>query len=155
MDGAETRLARSNRDRMLLGVSGGLGEYFGVDPTLIRLSLVLLTVLGQGLGLVAYFALALAMPSVRALRDRRPSPRALTRDADLREVALRAWPTLPATSAEKHARRWRVLGTIFLLIGLFYLLAGLNLLVMVRWDLVLSVGLIALGLAMLARQARR
>ena len=36
------KLYRSNRDKMFLGVCGGLGEYFDVDPTLIRLGVALL-----------------------------------------------------------------------------------------------------------------
>jgi len=36
------RLYRSGRDAMVGGVCGGLGEYFNVDPTLVRLAFVLL-----------------------------------------------------------------------------------------------------------------
>jgi phage shock protein C len=36
------RLYRSGRDAMISGVAGGLGEYFSVDPTLVRLAFVLL-----------------------------------------------------------------------------------------------------------------
>jgi phage shock protein C len=36
------RLYRSNRDLMLGGVCGGLGEYFNIDPTVVRLVVVLL-----------------------------------------------------------------------------------------------------------------
>ena len=35
------RLYRSNDDRMIAGVCGGLGDYFGIDPTLVRLAFVL------------------------------------------------------------------------------------------------------------------
>jgi len=37
------RLYRSKRDRVLAGVCGGLGEYFDVDPHLVRLGVLLLT----------------------------------------------------------------------------------------------------------------
>ena len=37
------RLYRSNSDRMLAGVCGGLGEFFGIDPTMIRVLTVLLS----------------------------------------------------------------------------------------------------------------
>ncbi len=36
------RLCRSTQDRKLAGVCGGLGEYLGVDPTLVRLGLILI-----------------------------------------------------------------------------------------------------------------
>ena len=55
------RLYRSRDDRMIAGVCGGLGEYFGVDPVVIRLGFLLLA-LTTGVGLVAYFILAVVVP---------------------------------------------------------------------------------------------
>jgi phage shock protein PspC (stress-responsive transcriptional regulator) len=46
---------------MLFGVCGGLGEYFGVDPTAVRLLFVLAALLG-GNGLLAYLIVALLVP---------------------------------------------------------------------------------------------
>jgi len=46
-------LYRSRTDRKIAGVCGGLGEYFDIDPTLIRLALVFFT-LGGGGGLLLY-----------------------------------------------------------------------------------------------------
>jgi len=40
---AVRRLYRSKRDRVLAGVCGGLGEYFDIDPNLVRLGVILLT----------------------------------------------------------------------------------------------------------------
>ena len=54
------RLYRSLRDRMLCGVCGGIGEYFNIDPTLIRLGLVLLACTGSGI--LAYFIAAIIIP---------------------------------------------------------------------------------------------
>lgn len=47
------RLYRSKNDRMIAGVCGGLGNYFDIDSSLIRLA-VLLIFLFQGIGLIAY-----------------------------------------------------------------------------------------------------
>lgn len=47
---------------MIFGVAGGLGEYFQIDPTMVRLVLVVL-VLSGGLGLWLYLILALLLPS--------------------------------------------------------------------------------------------
>jgi phage shock protein PspC (stress-responsive transcriptional regulator) len=57
----EERLTKSKADRKLLGVCGGLGEYFGIDPTLIRLAFVALT-LFDGIGLVIYIVMAIIIP---------------------------------------------------------------------------------------------
>ena len=55
------KLYRSRNDRMLFGVCGGLGQYFGVDPTAVRLLFVLAAILG-GHGLLAYLIVALLVP---------------------------------------------------------------------------------------------
>ena len=57
----EKRLYRSRTDRMIGGVCGGLGAYFGVDPTLIRLVFVLLLVFG-GSGFLLYLILWIVLP---------------------------------------------------------------------------------------------
>lgn len=54
------RLYKSSTNRVLCGVCGGLGEYFNIDPTIIRLILVLLGCSGSGI--VAYVVAAIIMP---------------------------------------------------------------------------------------------
>ena len=56
------KLYRSNRDKMFPGVCGGLGEYFDVDPTLIRLGVALVLMVSCGTGLLAYFIAAIIIP---------------------------------------------------------------------------------------------
>lgn len=58
---SEKRLVRSRGNKMLAGVCGGLAEYLGVDPVIVRLAAVLLT-LWNGVGLLIYLVLALLMP---------------------------------------------------------------------------------------------
>lgn len=56
-------LRRSTTNKSWLGVCGGLGEYFGIDPVVIRVALVILTVAtGFVPGLIAYLLTALVMP---------------------------------------------------------------------------------------------
>ncbi len=55
------KLYRSKKDRMLAGVCGGIGEYFGIDSTLVRILWVLLT-LGGGAGLILYIICAIVVP---------------------------------------------------------------------------------------------
>jgi len=57
-----TTLYRSESDRMLGGVCGGLGDYLGIDTTLVRLFFALLF-FGSGIGLLAYLALWIIMPN--------------------------------------------------------------------------------------------
>ncbi|MBO5867545.1 MAG: PspC domain-containing protein [Oscillospiraceae bacterium] len=57
----QKKLYRSNTDKKLCGVCGGLAKYFNIDATLIRLALVLLVVFA-GMGILAYIICALIMP---------------------------------------------------------------------------------------------
>lgn len=54
-------LTKSRTNRQIWGVAGGLGEYFNVDPTLVRIFFVLLSLAG-GPGLLLYIVLAIVMP---------------------------------------------------------------------------------------------
>lgn len=57
------RLYRSNTNKVWLGVMGGFGEYFQLDPVLLRVVFILLTVFtGFFPGLVAYLISAAVMP---------------------------------------------------------------------------------------------
>ena len=55
------RLYRSGRDKMFLGVCGGIGEYFNIDPTLVRLAWIIFTCVG-GAGIWAYIIAAIVIP---------------------------------------------------------------------------------------------
>ena len=57
------KLYRSRRDRMMAGVCGGLAEYAGMDPTVMRLLVALITVF-SGLipGVIAYIIMAIVIP---------------------------------------------------------------------------------------------
>ena len=60
----DRRLYKSDTDKMLSGVCGGIGEYFNIDPTLIRLAWVILSVPTALFGgLVAYIIAAIIIPS--------------------------------------------------------------------------------------------
>jgi phage shock protein PspC (stress-responsive transcriptional regulator) len=55
------RLRRSSTDRYIAGVAGGLGRHFDIDPTIIRVLLVVLTLFG-GAGVLVYGAVWLFVP---------------------------------------------------------------------------------------------
>ena len=56
------KLYKSNTNKMLEGVCGGIAEYFGVDPTIVRLAWVVFCALG-GSGILAYIIAAFIIPS--------------------------------------------------------------------------------------------
>lgn len=55
------RLYKSDNEKMISGVCGGIAEYFDIDPTLVRLVWAILCMLG-GSGFLAYIIAAIIIP---------------------------------------------------------------------------------------------
>lgn len=55
------RLYRSNKDKVLGGVCGGIAEYFSIDPVIVRLLLVVFA-LAYGTGILAYLIAWIIIP---------------------------------------------------------------------------------------------
>lgn len=55
------KLYKSNKNKMLDGVCGGIGEYINIDPTIVRLGWVVFCALG-GSGIIAYIIAAIIIP---------------------------------------------------------------------------------------------
>ncbi|RLE62902.1 MAG: PspC domain-containing protein [Thermoprotei archaeon] len=55
------RLYRSKKDRMIAGVCGGIAEYLGIDPTIVRLLWILLCLI-NGIGILLYILAAIIIP---------------------------------------------------------------------------------------------
>ena len=58
----EKKLTKSS-NRMICGVCAGIGEYLGIDPTVVRLLWVIFSVMG-GAGLLAYIVAAIIVPEM-------------------------------------------------------------------------------------------
>ena len=56
------KLYRSNSQKMVAGVCGGIAEYFNIDPTLVRLGFVALSFMFGG-GLLVYIVAAIVIPA--------------------------------------------------------------------------------------------
>ncbi|GAB1477077.1 PspC domain-containing protein [Bacillota bacterium] len=57
----EKKLYRSTQNKVIAGVCGGVGEYFEIDPVIVRLLVVVFTLVG-GSGLIAYIIAMLIIP---------------------------------------------------------------------------------------------
>ncbi|HET7768923.1 MAG TPA: PspC domain-containing protein [Chloroflexota bacterium] len=125
---ARPKLRRSVRDRMLGGVCGGLGEYFGIDPVLVRLAFVLTTLAG-GAGVLAYLIMLIAVPCADA--------------ADAGENAY----TPIGDRARWEGKQIAAIGLMG--VGALLLLGNLGWLSWLRGELVWPVLLMALGAAIL------
>ncbi len=127
------RLERSSSDKMLAGVCGGLGRYFELNPTVFRVGLVVLTLLG-GAGVLVYLAAALVMPGEGKERS-------------LAEQVL----------AERKERPWPLIGLAIAGAALIVLLsrAALRPEAGAGWIFVLVVGLVVLWVSRSARWGGR
>lgn len=111
----ERRLTKSRTNRMIFGVCGGLGEYLEIDPTLVRLAFVFLT-LANGIGLIIYIVLAIIMPSEEGI--------AMPPNARGRQSTWES-PEMTGESLKKSDRN-RLLGAILLIVGVYLLLDALS-----------------------------
>ena len=57
----EKKLYKSSKNKMIDGVCAGIAEYFNIDPTLVRIGLVVFSAMG-GAGILAYIIMAIVMP---------------------------------------------------------------------------------------------
>lgn len=149
---AANALFRPRRQAVIFGVCAGLGQYFDVDPVLIRLLFVLFTFFG-GLGIVAYVVLALVMPSERSVgRETREVLQENVRE--IQEVAVEAGQGLAETIRIGSAtgRRRYLLGMVLVVLGGLLFLGQLGLFWWMRWDLLWPLVLIALGMLLLLRR---
>lgn len=65
----EKRLYRSERNKMIAGVCGGIGEYFNIDPTLIRLAWAILLIPTAFFGgIFLYIIAAIIIPTEYEIR---------------------------------------------------------------------------------------
>ena len=64
----ERRVYRSRRERVVAGVAGGLGEYLGLDPVVVRLFFILFA-LATGWGVLLYAVLWILLPVAPRLED--------------------------------------------------------------------------------------
>ena len=125
---APRRLHRSREDRVIAGVCGGLGEYFGVDAVLIRIAALVLVFAG-GAGILLYVIGWIAMPEA-------PEPGT--------PEAVAAAPRAERTSGAF------ALGLIFIVLGALFLVdeAWSDFL---AWKYIWPVALIVIGAAVLVR----
>ena len=73
MSARHTKFYLDKQNGKFMGVCAGISDYTGVDVTLVRIGMVLLALLGQGIGIIAYFVVGWIAPKKpRELRDETP-----------------------------------------------------------------------------------
>lgn len=141
------KLYRSRTNRLIAGVCGGLGEYFEIDPVLVRLVFILSIFFG-GFGILLYLILILIVPlepgeKIKSRREEKVQEFA-------REIKSRA-KTLAEEFREEyknghwHTNKKNIIGLIIIIFGLGFLLNNLLPFRIMRWDLLWPLIIIFVG----------
>jgi phage shock protein C len=144
-ESGEKVLRRSNSDKMIAGVAGGLAEYFGIDASIVRVIFVLVTLLG-GSGVLAYLILWLILPkgSKSAMGEE------IEENVEEIKDKAREW-VAEVKDGGKEGKNKKVIGVILLVLGVIFLMQNLGWWFF-DWSRMWPVFLIVLGLVVLIRR---
>jgi phage shock protein PspC (stress-responsive transcriptional regulator) len=165
---------------MWAGVAGGLAEYLDLDPALVRLIWVLAAVLSHGLAIPIYIVAWIVMPRDDRPRPEATHPmhdwshdlhteaNRLAEEARRVAAEVRAATHAPASRSgdpyappidpyaaappRRNGRHGRSAGLVLVVLGILLLSANAGFFSFIDWNLIWPVIVIALGLALLARQ---
>ena len=153
------KLYRSNSDKMIGGVAGGLAEYFDIDSTLMRVIFVIITLLG-GSGVIAYIILWIVIPE-RPYVYNMPSSSSSSTDTSSQQTANAEYvnPNPDPVTAYKDRmikqkqKRSAIGGVILIIIGLFFLAD--ELFPRIDFGDIIPVGLIIIGVVLLLNASKK
>lgn len=117
----EKRLYRSNKDRIIFGVAGGLADYFEIDPTLVRLVFIVLTI-WSGVGVILYILGAVAIPELEETKTETKGGKTKTEKTGS-EIGQKVESATKQVSENLKNRLTgeQIAGLIILFIGLIFL----------------------------------
>ena len=135
---APYKLRRAEIDKVIAGVAGGIGKYFNIDSTVIRLIFILLTIFGGG-GILLYLVLWLIMPSPRSASMTTEDAIAENKE-EIMSMAQKATESIRYQTGKTNKSR-EVFAIILVIFGVYFLLVNLGLLRFINiatyWPLVL------------------
>ncbi len=119
------QLTRLSQDKVIAGVCSGLAAFFGLDPVVIRIIFVILT-LFQGLGVFLYLLLWITVP--RSNKQHKTSSAVISANAEeIKQTAENIFSKLDDSSSRSHSS----LGLFLLILGIVFLLINFNI---ISWD---------------------
>lgn len=142
------RLERSRTNRVIGGVCGGLGEYLDIDPTFVRVVMVILGF--GGVGILIYILLLFLMP-----QPGEPVP--FVRSAtDATTVIDPAAPVVSVVADPAAAERRRnAVGILLVAVGAIFMLGNLGFFRGLDWKYIWPLIIIALGVYLISQRTRR
>lgn len=149
----ENRLYRSKTDVILGGVCSGLGKYLHIDPTLVRLFFILITLAG-GVGVLAYIILWIVVPEETVTQT--GSPEVLTNEG-LKNRAGEMRDEFVDAVRKPNPNAIKLIGIGLVLYGGYLILKELHLpwLSWLSSGVVWAIVLIAAGVLLVLRVARK
>ncbi|MCX9083289.1 MAG: PspC domain-containing protein [Candidatus Methanoperedens sp.] len=151
-----TRITKSKTDRVIEGVCGGIAQYYGIDPVIVRFIFVVLLFM-NGIGFFIYLILAIIMPKPDKL-DQLPNETIRENVQEMGERVKEAGEGLGKAfskdTEEKTRHRTGWFGIILILLGITLLLDRLNLIKWLDKDLLWPVIIIFIGVWLLIKRWR-
>lgn len=111
------KLYRSKEDKVIFGVCGGLGEYFSIDPVIVRIIFVVLAVWG-GSGILAYIILAIVIPEVPFKKGEKASSKDKKTERAIEENVDKLAKDVEEATRRHPERGEMVFGLILLFLGI-------------------------------------
>ncbi len=142
------RLYRSTREKMIGGVCGGLGEYFEIDPVLVRILFVVATFVG-GSGILAYILCWIIIPEEPRVVQAAPTQAAPPQTVSPQPNAPAPQPA-PVTNGHRGSA---IAGIILIVVGGLFLAD--NLLPRFHFGEFWPILLIILGVGILSKSSKR
>jgi len=148
----EKRLYRSQSDRMIWGVCGGLARYFDMDPTIIRI-IAVLSIFISGAGILAYIILAIVVPLENS-KNNEPGDTMKENIEEMKQTASELGREIQSTlqgepdnsqETERIRQRRNLFGVIIIILGVIMMLSSFNLFWWFRWSYLWPLPIIAIG----------
>ncbi|MDP4116581.1 MAG: PspC domain-containing protein [Bacteroidota bacterium] len=145
----EKKLYRSNINKKVAGICGGLSDYFEMDATIIRLIFVLLAIFGGGTGVIIYIVLWIVVPRSPYYLPFQQEPFVTPPPAgqpDMNEAktAQEQQPIFDDAQPIKN-RGSRTAGVILIVLGVIFLISH----IFPFWDIIIPLIFVSIGIGIL------
>jgi phage shock protein C len=158
----QNRLYRSNTNRIIWGVCGGIAEYFNIDPVIIRIIAILL-IFANGFGVIAYIIMAIIVPR-RSSKSDTPEETIKENVEEIKQTATQWGEEIRSTFSKEgqqpphpatHTRGLFVLGVVLLALGVILLLNSLFPVWWLNWKYLWPIIIIAISLLIIFSSRRK
>jgi len=141
------KIFRSEKDRVVGGVCAGLGEFFDIDPTIIRILFVLITLFGGG-GILLYLVLWLIIPSEK-LSSAIDEEKIKKSSEEIKTQAQKLAQSAKAYAQSENHRY--LLGITLLILGILFLLQNFGVFRLFNLAKLWPILLIIIAISLLAK----